>query len=94
MKNNQTKNNWNKQTINKKILQKSVLVLIWFWQSDVNMTSDGHEVPTCAFEETWISIQRFKRHICCKFQVAPKWVPRKSLTKHFFAQRSKAYYSN
>ena len=39
------------------------------------MTSDGHEVPTCAFEETWISIQRFKRHICCKFQIVPKWVP-------------------
>ena len=40
------------------------------------MTSDGHEVPTYAFEETWISIQRFKRHIWCKFQIVPKWVPR------------------
>ena len=40
------------------------------------MTSDGHEVPTCAFEETRILIQRFKRHICCKFQTVPKWVPR------------------
>ena len=55
------------------------------------MTSDGHEMPTCAFEETWISIQRFKLHICCKFQIVPKWVPRKSLTKHFFAMRNKAY---
>ena len=40
------------------------------------MTSDGHEVPTCAFEERWVSIQRFKRHICRKFQNVPKWVPR------------------
>ena len=40
------------------------------------MMSDGHEVPTCAFEETWISIQLFKRHIWCKFQIVPKWVPR------------------
>ena len=54
------------------------------------MTSDGHEVPTYAFEEKWISIQRFKRHIWCKFQIVLKWVPRKSLTKHFFAMRNKA----
>ena len=47
------------------------------------MTSDGCDVPTCAFEETLILIQRFKRHICCKFQIVPKWVPRKSLSKHF-----------
>ena len=40
------------------------------------MTSDGHEMPTCALEETWISIQRFKRHIFLKFQIVPKWVPR------------------
>ena len=43
------------------------------------MTSDGHEVPTCAFEETWSSIQRFKRHICSKFQIVPKWVPRNDI---------------
>ena len=55
------------------------------------MTSDRHEVPTCAFEETWISIERFKRHIWCKFHIVPKWVPRKSLAKHFFAIRNKAY---
>ena len=55
------------------------------------MMSDGHEVPICAFEETWISIQRFNRHICSKFQIVPKWVPRKSLTKHYSAKRNKAY---
>ena len=54
------------------------------------MTSDGHEVLTCAFEEPWISIQRFKCHICSKFQIVSKWVPRKSLTKYFFAMRNKA----
>ena len=54
------------------------------------MMSDGHEVPICAFEETWISIQRFNRHICSKFQIVPKWVPRKSLTKHYSAKRNKA----
>ena len=43
------------------------------------------------FEETWIWIQRFKLHICCKFQIVPKWMPRKSLTKHFFAMRNKTY---
>ena len=56
------------------------------------MTSDGHKVPTWAFEETWIWIQRFKRHIWYKSQIVPKWVPRKSLTKHFFATRNKDYY--
>ena len=43
------------------------------------MTSDGHKVPTWAFEETWIWIQRFKRHIWYKSQIVPKWVPRNTI---------------
>ena len=58
------------------------------------MMSDGHEVPTCAFEEMWILIQRFKRHICCKFQIVSKWVPRNdtilpSITRPINGRRAK-----